>query len=385
LTTDLSSTSGATVTLYAKWTAITYTIAYSANSATSGTAPANQTKTYGTSLTLQSNSGSLARTGYSFAGWNTASDGSGTTYAASASLTTDLRTTTGTTTLYAKWNAAITTPDAYRETETISVGTVMGSESSGAFISGRTVTLSPYQIAKYETTYELWYEVKTWANANGYTLESSAGREGNDGTTGAVPTTAKTEPVTRVSWRDAIVWCNAYSEMAGKTPVYYSNTGCTTLIKSLSNNTAYMKADANGYRLPTEAEWEAAARGGNTANTTHWAYTYAGSDTIGNVAWYSGNSGSTTHTVGRKAANLAGLYDMSGNVCEWCWDWYGSISTGTVTNPTGPTSGPEPIYRGGAWNNDAHLHTMTYRDDQNVVSSGHRGTNLGFRVACKAE
>jgi formylglycine-generating enzyme required for sulfatase activity len=300
-------------------------------------------------------------------------------------------------TVAASYNT-FTTPALYRSMASIeAITNLAGAGSSGVFIANRTVTLSAFKIAKYETTYELWYEVKTWATSNGYTF-TNQGQEGNDGTTGAEPTSAKTEPVTNVSWRDAVVWCNAYSEMSGKTPAYYSNSNYSTVIKSLSGDTVYMKSDATGYRLPTEAEWEAAARGGNPSDTTNWAYTYAGADTLPAdttaVAWYNSNSGSGTHPVGTgltgglngDGSNSAGLYDMSGNVHEWCWDCYNSgISTGSVSNPAGASSGPYRVFRGGCW--------YSYADGCSVSSRygstpDYRGStystlkNLGFRVVC---
>jgi formylglycine-generating enzyme required for sulfatase activity len=181
--------------------------------------------------------------------------------------------------------------------------------NKGVFIEGRTVTLSPFSIAKYETTYDLWYTVCQWATSNGYTF-ANTGREGHNGTVGAALTADKYEPVTEISWRDAIVWCNAYSEISGKEPVYYTDSDYSTVLRVSTNDggtdtvadKAVMKPNAKGYRLTTEAEWEFAARGGGTPSTSGtFAYNLAGTGTPGqleNYAWYSSNSGAATHPVG---------------------------------------------------------------------------------------
>jgi formylglycine-generating enzyme required for sulfatase activity len=280
------------------------------------------------------------------------------------------------------------TPVSYRELIQVASSpvTITGSGSDGVFISGRTVTLSPYKMAKYETTYELWYEVKTWATSNGYTF-ANAGREGHDGTEGAAPTgSAKTEPVTDISWRDAIIWCNAYSEMSGKEPVYYTYASYTTVLRvstsdsgtSTAADKAVMKSSADGYRLPTEEEWEHAARGGSQTNNTNWNYTFAGSNTADDVAWYTNNSTNSTHPVGGKAANAAWLSDMSGNVWEWCWDWYGPIAPGSYQLAA------YRVVRGGSYGSSAAYCAVANRSNNFLSGSepNYRNYNLGFRVVC---
>ena len=194
------------------------------------------------------------------------------------------------------------------------------------------VTLSSYYIGETEVTQELWQAVM-----------------------GSNPSyfSGSRNPVECVSWND-----------------------CQDFITKLNRLTG------QNFRLPTEAEWEFAARGGNKSR----GYKYAGSNTIGNVAWYwesipsqsSGNAGYGTQNVATKSPNELGLYDMSGNVWEWCQDWYGSYSSSSQTNPTGPSSGSNRVLRGGGWLNYAWYCRVSFR---NLDPPDFRCGDLGLRLA----
>jgi sulfatase modifying factor 1 len=170
-----------------------------------------------------------------------------------------------------------------------------------------------------------------------------------------------------VTWCDAVAYCNWLSEKEGLPPCYNGKGKMTRCDFS-----------ANGYRLPTEAEWEYAARGGTKTR----GYTYAGSDNPDDVAWYADNSGGQIHPVGQKQPNELGLYDMSGNIWEWCWDWYAEdyYASSPANDPEGPALGPDTslrVKRGGRADLDADSIRATYRSAEGI--SFPAGGN-GFRL-----
>lgn len=238
--------------------------------------------------------------------------------------------------------------------------------AEGNEVPVHSVTISSFHIDKTEITYEKWTDVRNWALTHGYT-DLPVGRNGYNGTAN--------HPVTDVGWYAAIKWCNARSERDGLTPVYYTTFGRTTLCRRGPPPPFGLDIDsvnwtANGYRLPTEAEWEFAARGGTKSK----GYTYSGSDRLDTVAWYAQNSGNNTHPVGTKQANELDIYDMSGNVWEWCWDWFEDYRPEALTDPKGESSGPNHVIRGGSFDIDSNYSRVAWR-----TVGEHPSDHGGFR------
>jgi formylglycine-generating enzyme required for sulfatase activity len=225
-------------------------------------------------------------------------------------------------------------------------GTLPASSPLGA------VSVDTFYIGKTEVTWGEWQTVRAWAVANGYTDLANVGQGVGD-----------SYPVTDVNWYDVVKWCNARSEKEGKTPVYQNGS---VVYRTGNVSEPAIVASANGYRLPSEKEWEFAARGG----TQTQGYTYSGSNDLNAVGWYSGNAGGSPHGVGMKQSNELGISDMSGNVWEWCF----TLEELTQTRR---------MLRGGAWD---------YGEAESIPLSarGHeapsiRYYHIGFRVATSGE
>ena len=244
-----------------------------------------------------------------------------------------------------------------------------------------TANVSAFYMDTNLVSWSQWQGVYGYATNRGYGLSAGAGKAAN-------------HPVLNVDWYDCVKWCNARSEQAGKVPVYYTDAGLTQVYTNGGYQvTVYVDWGAKGYRLPTEAEWERAARGGLSAQRFPWGNTISWSQANYNVlrsgltnnyaydvnatraynpAWTNGGSPYTT-PVGSFPANGYALEDMAGNVGQWCWDWYGTPYAGG-TDPRGVATGSLRVCRGGRWADYADYCRTAYRGHYypTVVAIGFR-------------
>jgi uncharacterized repeat protein (TIGR02543 family) len=379
---NLFDTPGGSITLFAQWTPVKYTVVYNANALGVVTGTMDSTEhTFGTPKNLTANS--FRRADYFFIGWAASSAGD-VVHTDGAEVLNLRNTAEATITLYARWFPI--------PMQAIPAGSfTMGSptaipESTGGERPTHQVAISGFRMGRYPVTQEL-YQAAMGSHPSFYRSGPIGGE------------TQARRPVEQVSWFQAIVFCNMLSIRAGLTPVY-SIGGETnpaewgiapdsaTHINFAAWNAVVADWDANGYRLPTESEWEYACRMGTTTAFSCGKDDYTvGYDTLLNpLGWFGGNSGTDTASrrtrqVGLKTPNEWGLYDMHGNVLEWVWDWWAFYTTESKTNPRGPSAGEDRIQRGGSYAHAANWSRSAFRASGKPWDA--RST-VGFRIARNA-
>jgi len=222
---------------------------------------------------------------------------------------------------------------------TFQMGSIFGQKTEEPVHS---VTVTSFFIGKYEVTQENWQKIM-----------------------GTNPSYFKGDkkPVEQITWYEAIEFCNKFSQKEGLTPAY-----------TINGKDVFCNWEEDGYRLPSEAEWEFAAKGGKYSKSLE----YSGSSDLDEVGWYNGNSNFKSKDVGTKKANELGIYDMSGNVWEWCWDLYDNYSSSPQTNPHGVTRGTHRVHRGGSFCDIDIYCQISCRSN---FYPDYSRFNLGFRLA----